>query len=528
MRVLVYYLSVLVASFNVHSSCSLISNQQRTSRPSQRQHVIRSSIGYNRNLLYSLNEDHQDSHPTPNKIASLPWPSLAMATLPIVPAIFPLFLSWAKSLPPYSTEQIQVITALFTSSQVYLYANAATIVALAAVRGANDSPKLGRRLTDLTEELLYRPDLKAKWVEYQDSSIAEVENTTKKPDLILSMADSGLQETLDEVSANRQALILPLLVSALLAVSVFFVPIGNLGSLLPQENAYSLELADFIKNILPYASQLWNSCLLTLFTRAETRRLFHEWIHDGALGSSSLDIPPAVEWVWAVVIAGIACFFTPAWVLQNFVNMALAIAVARVIQLDTFVAVVGALCLLTIYDASSVFLIPSANAFAEATSYTLSIAPTDVASVPLTFQNVLLADKSIADSAMGSVALQKLNADTFQPGLLVSKIDGRLVGSLGLGDAVFPSLLATFVRRYDNDNSNKSLSRPSFFVVCLFGYLLGCMACEFVPMFLSTLGIPALVFIVPSMLGSVLVVAALFNEMQDLGEYQPSAKKRHQ
>jgi len=181
--------------------------------------------------------------------------------------------------------------------------------------------------------------------------------------------------------------------------------------------------------------------------------------------------------------------------------------VARAIQIDKFPAILGALSLLTLYDASSVFFIPAANAVEY-----LSTTTQDNAS--------LLADASPAGSAMGSVAIQKLTSATFQPGLLVTKIAGRLGGGLGLGDAVFPSLLANLARRFDIEKNSGTEDRVSLFTVSMVSYLLGCLACEFAPL-VSTSGLPALVFIIPIMLGSVILVSGVSGELEDLWNFDP-------
>jgi hypothetical protein len=124
--------------------------------------------------------------------------------------------------------------------------------------------------------------------------------------------------------------------------------------------------------------------------------------------------------------------------------------------------------------------------------------------------------------------MQKLASGSFQPGLLVTKIGDRLGGALGLGDAVFPSLLVTFVRRFDleqkknTNNDDDDDERLSLFAVSVGGYLLGCFACEFAPL-LSTSGLPALVFIIPSMIGSVLVASAVSGELVDLWNFDPKS-----
>ena len=68
-------------------------------------------------------------------------------------------------------------------------------------------------------------------------------------------------------------------------------------------------------------------------------------------------------------------------------------------------------------------------------------------------------EQAAQSSAMGVVAINKLTSSNFQPGLLVTKVESRIGGALGLGDAVFPSLLATMARRFDvNQNNNDTES----------------------------------------------------------------------
>ena len=446
--------------------------------------------------------------------------SLFMIGLPFLSAVFPELLQLAKSLTPNSSEQLAVVTALFVGNRAYLYALSATIVGLTALRGATDSPLLGQRVIDLTEELLYRPSLEE--LPPQPTNELKTERgrlrqeQEKKPAMIQTMAQSGLGESLDDVSTETQALILPVLVSALLATSVFLLPIWN-GPGRGDSIDEAIAFQSFLSEWLPRISQIWNAALLTLFTRSEIRRLSSELLKPEPSSTASNDdssMEPAIifEWVVALVITGIA-FLTPLWPAQNFVNMALAVLVARAIQLNKFPAIIVALMLLTLYDASSVFFIPAANAILD----TAGAAAT-------TTTTITAAD--VSSSAMGSVAVQKLSSGIFQPGLLVTKIGDRLGGSLGLGDAVFPSLLTTFVRRFDVRNNIRTegeTKRPSLFTVSMVGYILGCVSCEFTPL-LSTSGLPALVFIIPFMLGSVITASYFSGELQDLWNFDPKGE----
>ena len=411
--------------------------------------------------------------------------SIAMLAFPVASLIFPVLLQLARRVPPNSTEQMTIIATLFISNRVYLYLMAATIVGLAATRGRNDSSQLGRRMIALTEELLYRPPL--------ETSSETIVKEYEKPSMIQSLADAGFEESLDEVSTETQAILLPLLVSFLLALSVFLLPFWSVPPSIG-DNRTSSEVQNLLSTLLPLISQVWNIGLLTLFARAEIRRLADEV----KLSSSAI-----MEWGIAVGITALACL-TKLWTAQNFVNMALAVLVARAIQLDQFLAIVGALTLLTLYDATSVLLIPAAGA-------------SDVFIVSSTVD--VAASHTAPGSAMGSIAIQKLTSGDFQPGLLVTKVGKSMGGALGLGDAVFPSLLATFVRRFDDVKANDD-RRVRLFPVSMAGYLVGCLACEFAPL-ISSSGIPALVFIIPLMLTSVLVAAASSGELQELSTFKP-------
>lgn len=466
-------------------------SRQRLSKRRARPAVLslRSSEGDDEDIDVSLK--------APPKILSL-----AMVALPIASIIFPTLLDLAKSMTPNSPQQLAVVTALFVSNRAYLYLMAATTVGLAATRGARDPMRLGRRIVDLTEELLYRPDLQKS----KQDIVADKEN---KPAMIQNLANSGIEESLDEVSSEAQALVLPLLVSFLLALSAFLIPFWT-GSPTTGGSAGNTDIQDLLANIIPTFGQVWNVGLLGLFTRAEVRRLSFEF---------NLSTSAVLEWGTALVVTALACLLK-LWQAQNFVSMALAILVARAIQFDQFAAVVGALTLLTVYDATSVFLIPAAGASEVLVTAT---ATTTDASDSLSNSVHLAAASEAAGSAMGSVAIQKLTSGSFQPGLLITKIGNRLGGSLGLGDAVFPSILACFVKRFDNSKTVDADNRVSLFVVSIGGYLLGCVACEFAPTISST-GLPALLFILPVMLVSVLLAAALGGELQDLISFDPKEK----
>ena len=152
--------------------------------------------------------------------------------------------------------------------------------------------------------------------------------------------------------------------------------------------------------------------------------------------------------------------------------MCLAIATARALQFSNFAALCAAAAALVAYDVASV------------------AATLPVASAP-----------TAAASPMGAVAVSRLT-EGFQPGLLQVRLGGRVSDVLGLGDAVFPALVAGFAKRHD-------LARGSrLFPAALTGFGVGCLLCELSPG-IDGRGLPALLYILPVMVLAVLATAAV-------------------
>lgn len=491
-----------------------------------------------------------------NRLQKAIFPSLAVVWWPLFAAMgIPALVTYARSFPPNSSEQFAAVTVLIVANRIYLYALGLTIVATAAVRGASsgDPKELGQRLTALTEELLvfdkpltFAPPPRSDIVQSGSGSIVlgdagstsavERSSDPQKPSFVKKMVDdSGLEENLDGVDSGTQALVLPALVAGLLAISVVSLPIFSDGFLAtPNDASFDAEwisqLEDALSKVLPFLSQSWNAILLTLFTRAEFRRIGCELLGIGSASNgdnvkenSVSKTQIAVECLLAVAVTAYGAYYLQYWPAQNFVNSAIAILVARAIRLDSFNAVASALALFAIYDGASVLLIPgAANAAMDAVASVGAMGNSGIVDRSLT----VAAGANPASSAMGSVAMQKLNSGGFQPGLLVTKLDGdKLTGTLGLGDAVFPSILASFLRRFDEDsNIGENDEKSQLFEASLGGYVLGCLACEFAPS-IATRGVPALVFIIPFMGLATLVAAAQTGRLEELRQYNNEARE---
>ena len=191
---------------------------------------------------------------------------------------------------------------------------------------------------------------------------------------------------------------------------------------------------------------------------------------------------PAATAVAAALVA--FAYLVPAayaWPVQNILCMCLAIATARALQFSNFAALCAAAAALVAYDVASVAAtLPLATAAVGAKATTSAAA---------------------AASPMGAVAVSRLT-EGFQPGLLQVRLGGRVSDVLGLGDAVFPALIAGFAKRHD-------LARGSrLFPAALAGFGVGCLLCELSPG-IDGRGLPALLYILPVMLLAVLATATV-------------------
>ena len=85
-------------------------------------------------------------------------------------------------------------------------------------------------------------------------------------------------------------------------------------------------------------------------------------------------------------------------------------------------------------------------------------------------------------------------------------LNGKVSDALGLGDVIFPSLLAGWALRYDNrakeytgeGEGSGGGGGSSIYSSALGGYALGCLLCE---LFQTGAGQPALLYVVPAMVG---------------------------
>ena len=424
---------------------------------------------------------------------------------------------------------LKLYAAVSIAKRFYIYLVAASIVIIGSSRGATDSPNLGERLQSLTAEILPKLGDDGGLASFgQGSSPAE---------------DTRFEElrALDAVSPTAQSAALPAVVVSSLFLSILLLQLQNGGDmgLFADVSAEDAELgaqlvaiSESLRSFLPSLVQLSNVAVIGLFVRAEVGRGIVAWSGNTMQDASSEDeetrssgtlsqaILPA-----SAALVGLA-YFAPAsiaWPIRNLVCSCLGIGVVRAVQIPKLTPIVAALMLLVVYDVYSVGMmlveLGSQSIASSGGEMTTAIAETVTPAATST--------STAASSAMGAVAMSKVDdSSLWQPGLLEVRLRGRVTDLLGLGDAVFPSLLSTFALRFDSSRLDDT-AIPYYFAASVAGYGVGCVACEFAPGIGSS-GLPALLFIVPSMLISVFGLSLVRGELGEMFQYKPMAEEETQ
>ena len=410
-------------------------------------------------------------------------------------------------------ESMQKLFVLLLSKRLMLYflATLATMYAgwrassgVLAIRDGRFSGP-GDHLDKLTEEVL-------KGKTYSGSTSSE-EGDEKKSD------DDQLFATLvdDDVSnvSTKLALVLPLVLGLSLALSYLLTVITPS----VEESASNGSFQDLLSSS-SYLSSLPSAVLCLIFTAAEFRFILptsdNQQDSDSTTSTSPLLCAGNVLALTYVLLAYGATYYPTMnylnylWPIQNGVNIALGATVAR---------------------ALSPFLLPTSSSSKSIQTVALALVGLTLFDAISTFGTVANAAETIAStqSVMETVARDKLSSGGWQPGLLEVIVgqNSKVTDALGLGDVVFPSSLVTWGLVVDNDinqpqdnDSEEGLvsNDYSYASAAVGGYIIGSFLTEIVGSFnlLGRGGLPALVFLVPSMLTAISVMAwskGEFNEV---------------
>jgi len=520
-------------------------------------------------LLCTLNDEYLAAKSTFNNYASS-----------LTPNVPPDSIEYISAAAMYNESMRSLFILLATKRlALYFVATAATVYAgwrasssgvLAMKLGGYSGP--GDALDGLNREILSGerqgssvPDVVDYDVDDDDDDddklqiTKEDEDETIPPRLFAAIVDDG--PTSSEDVGTRLALALPLILGASLTLSYLlstasFFDISQVDML--SWNNYDIEnvILQGLTSLLPTLSMLPGAILSLLFVATEFRRA----VPDGGV-NGQLSAPPrnhplvcggnilAFFYVIGAYIAKIYPTLTigtvklDLWPLQNGVNIALAATVARALSL--FLLSSSVIVSPEHPDSSiaidSVLSASSSSSSSSSTKVILtgkkSIKTVALALVGLTIFDAIATFGTVANAAMNAVdnkdaasaisvmeAVAQSKLASWQPGLLeviIGHDNTKVTEALGLGDVVFPSILVAwgFMADDDDNKDDNVVDYSSYVSASVIGYIIGSFITEVVGSF-DLLGIrsglPALVFLIPSMLIAVTVIAWSRNELRDV------------
>lgn len=419
-------------------------------------------------------------------ITTYNYPSIAQVTgvygvLPAIPAIALPILTDQFRLSQSNTD----LLVLLVAKRVFIYILATVAVSYAGWRSATPLPA-GESLDALNRDILEGKSYNTNrntTMDVEESKDNYVKTTkTEQEQVIFANLDQ-----LENVSQSI-AFALPVILAITLLISY---------KLLNQTSNGGYESFSFFTSF----SSVSNSIVALLFSATEYRSYITTPSSDAVDEKDATQKKPNVinlpnVIALSVVVASTLLPTHQAWPFQNSVNIALAVTITRGIApflIDDYGSiryVALALGGLACYDFVSVFgsfPIEPASAV-DLMSFERNDPITIFSGSSATF----IADASV----METVARSKFEG-SWQPGLLEMVLVGRVSDVIGLGDVVFPACVIswgfTFVKQYA--------------YAAIFGYIVGSLLTEVVSTFGPTQGLPALVFLAPSMLGSVTLLA---------------------
>ena len=387
------------------------------------------------------------------------------------------------------------------------------------------------RILELRNEIedMKRPESKQKQT-MQNSKIAKIEREIETIELE-SAQNREAYEILNQVGERELSLSLPivLLVSLLAPFTLVIGPQilsqQQSGTPLPS-NAMLGSFVIAVSEVAKPLSMFSSAVVCWLFSKCEIQNAISTVSASSSTStstststtsssSSSLLTSLSPERIGALastLLVTLAYLHFPvygnqlSWIAQNTVNMCIAITFARVIQIKELKWVIVAISGIALYDYFGVLgsqqLTDGGKSVMEAVARAKANLP-DAPSIASSSDSKELVVSAISDT---------LRVNKWQPGLLQIAIDGKPSDLFGLGDMVFPSLLAGWSLRKDRKIETDSKG-DIYFRSSMVSYAIGCLALELLQ---TGSGQPALVYLVPSML--IGLIAAISFEKKREGE----------
>ena len=475
----------------------------------------------NNDLNIAESSKKENSIDVDSNLAFTTMLGIPLATNLLIPYLLTEVTNFNKS----PQERQWFILALLLSKRVAIYSFAGSCLDYCAKRSMNVKFGLGQRLLDINNEIF------------------GVFGKTYTEQITTDFQES--YEALDELDGTTQAIALPILLGGFLLIS--FLPIvlssqlnNGMNGMNNNMNIDLTLVKEILLNIQPVLlnfSAISGAIVCILFARIELKSVLStapfqiqniinndddnnntDDIHD----SNVIDILAIIT---SIALIG-ACEVSPnggwGWPLQNYANSFVAVAVARAASLPRLPWIILALIGLAAYDVTAVntqVLTDGGASIMEA----VARAKAGMDGVGTT------ADSSVdAVKAASTYAVTTANWRPWIPGLFEISVGGKASDLLGVGDVVFPAILAGWSRRFDadysetntntNTNTNEEIDLKStgLYTASILGFSIGCLACE---LFQTGSGQPALIFLVPSMLTTVGIQGARQGVLQEMWNY---------
>jgi hypothetical protein len=350
---------------------------------------------------------------------------------------------------------------------------------------------------------------------------------------------------LDSIDGYSQALLVPILIATSL-VTTYAVQSANSGMLASSwilqaittstdtdhANTEALMLlAQKVSIVLP---GLISVVVCSLFSRIEIEKIFMT-----TQEKSKRSVSGIVSLGLAILLSLISVFYQPLfatlgasailmsniWLLQNMLNSLLAVSISRVFSFNKLQYISIALTGLVFYDYFFVNglsqLTDGGTSIMEAVA-TAKLQAADTLSSASTAATTTVASAASVSGVesgleQGLAAIQS-SLRVWSPGFFQVQVGGKVSDGLGLGDVVFPSMLASWALKFDNRHSTAQASEGGgndskmekdrkkggdgdskqllLYPSTLVGFLVGCLLCE---VFQTGSGQPALLYVVPGM-----------------------------
>jgi hypothetical protein len=244
------------------------------------------------------------------------------------------------------------------------------------------------------------------------------------------------------------------------------------------------------KQLVPLITSLSNLSFLPvfamsfIFTRAEISKVFSS---SPSQHQSKMMISSSFSTIASILLTFLGTFTSTFWSFHNTINTFITITMSRLIKFNSLSTILTTLLAITFYDAFFVYGTQSFTDNGQSIMETVARARLDMTTTAATVDGVAIQQQ-----------LSNFAAKAWIPGLFEVRINQQVTDALGIGDVLFPAMLGSWCRKYDQDHHSDSVPADiSCFMAVSIGYILGCFMCE---IFQTSQGQPALLFITPTML----------------------------